>query len=322
MPREIKIADFKPNARRLYQLLGRGDWIDAGVRVLSGEEYAVASCVTELQNAIYQALGPEAYRDRARPWPLEPHVADTLRSCMRDYPGDYASHVIARFLLRCGHADAEVIGFLNDWDGMMFRWRERGITVARVEAALRTAHLGEALAPAARAKIASWLADPAAAIEADAEIFEAILGDRCAWGTLRRDDWPETEVIFSRLFASLGSDDRIADAAQHPDEESDGGTVRFRHDGSDYEFRVRDAYAAVDVDALMRNFDAFMEGLGREERVFRVNAQQEFSREIGYFVVAEPARFDALARFLGFSGARGDPALAPTLAPAAPGGTA
>lgn len=322
MPREMKIADFKPNAQGLYRVLGKGAWIDDGVRVVSGEEYAVASQVTELQNAIYRALGPEAYSDLGRPWPLKPVIADALRLCMRDYPGDYASEYIARFLLRCGHGDAEVTGFLNAWDGMMFRWRDRGITIERVEAAVCAANVRRTLPASSRAQIASWLANPATAVGIDAEILTAIVGDRCVWGSLRRDDWPETETIFSKLFESLGLEDRISDAVQYQDEDSDGGTVRFRHGTRDYEFRVRDAYDAVDVDALMRNFDAFMEGLGREERVLRVNAQQEFSDEVGYFMAAEPARFDELARFLGFSAVRGDAALAPTLAPVAPGQSA
>lgn len=302
----IYFDQFKPCAQTLYRLTGFGHYITDKVKTGTGEAATVASHVrlSVTQNFL----------------PLTIPLAETLRECMLEYAGHYVSNVIARLLAKSGRIDAEVIDHLYPWDKLMFLWRDEGMSVERLEELLAGANLSKQFTEADRKKLTSWIAEPLTAIKEEEEVFTTVFGHCAVMALLDTSDSnPEIASLFATLLNHLELPDRIEEADQfqedHHEEyvpiELGGGAatadeeygvgsvvVRFLHKNTTYEFLFCHDWQDLDMDLLTANFNAFMERIGHTERAFRIKVQEDYSREIAWFIVAEPSSFIELTERL------------------------
>jgi hypothetical protein len=72
-------------------------------------------------------------------------------------------------------------------------------------------------------------------------------------------------------------------------------TIRFKYQGSDFNFEAHPQGRWHDVAAVMNGFDAFMQSIGRDDRCYELEGGGEFA----LLVVAPAPRFGPLATRLG-----------------------
>lgn len=288
--------------------------------------YRISCVVTGVGNDICTAHGSDACNGA---WPVDAAMVAAMRAVLPEFADHDGGQALAYALMRCGERDAEVIAALHPWDRLAFDWREHGLDGAAVDARVQAAGF-DALAPAQRAAIDGWLADPAAVRDASSDVPQ-LLGDRMVFGALRSNDYtPAHDELFAAFVGALRppidlsgvrqrQDDgpRWVDHGEVPTLRSDGqlGTplpvigprdgarwiIEYELDGAPRSFEAAMAGGTwMDVDAVLAHVDALMAELGRPERAARFAVGRGASTEWGFFALHDAARFDALARELGW----------------------
>lgn len=310
---QVRLGDFKPSGWRLMQLVHPD--FGADVRSLN-EPFEIHGAVTALTNALYRKLGAERYADVDVPWPVDPAMETALRACMRDYGGE-AGYQIARFLVRCGKRDAEVIAGLDPWSQLMFRLRAENMTVEQLEDLIREGGIPGGFTQAARAELRGWIARPETCLHMDSSILGALFGERYVGMEIGgSDDFPPNDKLFAALVNSVGVDPPVCDARQYFSEDYDDarlaeyarlsqgldeatGIVAFNHGGRAYSFTFNGDWTRGDLEGVMRNAEEFLERLGRPERVFRWRANMAYWDAVADLTLADPKAFAALVERLG-----------------------
>jgi hypothetical protein len=77
-------------------------------------------------------------------------------------------------------------------------------------------------------------------------------------------------------------------------DEGAGWIVEFRHEGRPDRFRATCKGSYLDLEAVLRHFDALLESLGRADRAFELGAGPGRGADWGIFLVADAQRFEAL----------------------------
>lgn len=317
MTNGIKICDLKPSARLLYSLAGKEGWIAQEVRV-DNEYFALGWQIKELTERIENEIGPDVASDIGLPWPANQRLVEALRLCLHDYPGSHVSEQASRLLLRCGYFDRDIIDSLNPWDSLMFKWKEAGVTVDKLERLLLSAGVQTDISPVDREKIQSWISSPLSATFSPygtfaGNLLEILLGSRCIQRSLDSEISTPAELFIS-LFRGLNLE-AIPANAEHcydwhwqehlaatyaqlrasetsewlPYYEQDEPLVSFKFRGIEYVFFAGQGSATrVDEKIVLANFDAFMKGLGRQERAYRIDVYREWWHEGVFLVVGEP----------------------------------
>lgn len=295
------------------------------------EVYRVYESVIALGNRLYGAMGGEAYQ-RER-WPMTAEVEAVLRAALVDDVGRYGGQAVAHYLARAGCDRPETIRALHPWHALSYAWREAGHTPERVLEMILDSGVVSQVPTDAATRIADWLASPFPIRGIESDLPFALFGpERIAFGFLVDDGFePRHDELLSALAKTAMPALPIEDARQFLDREerfvesteASASTIRAR-DGSSIAIEgipvltddgahwvveyalggARRAFFArasgtwMDWESVLRHFDALMIELGRPERVFRFEVGLGEAGEHGFFIVAEPARFEVLAKQL------------------------
>ena len=167
------------------------------------------------------------------------------------------------------------------------------------------------------------------AIEREREILETILPTSAIYCYLEDPDAESNSKLFAALFNKLGlreeeidvtwfsmHDSRLDSEAKYEKFrqtessewqqfycDGDFDVVKFIFREVEYVFYAEACPPRLDINSVMCNFDAFMEHLGREERVFRIQMMERWD-DGATFIVGTPDKLEKLMGALGFSGIR------------------
>jgi hypothetical protein len=314
---DVPSAAFRPGAVELLRRVGiEGPYVGDA----SDETYAVHGACVEISNRLFRELGAEAHR--RGDWPADEALLKALRGALDEQPENYAGPHVAYTLVRCGRVTPDIVKGLHPLKRMAFAWRDRGYTGARVEAMLREAGIARELPASAIAAIDGWIRDPISALEHDAVITDLLFDTRRVLASLEHSGYqPRHDELLVELARAAIPPVVLSDARQEVNGErfkdvtatmfvgakdapdavavlSDQGShwiVEYAYHGKPHGFLAKCNATWMDLDAVLRHFDALMAGLGHPDRAFRLASENDIR---GDFVVAPHEKFRDLARDL------------------------
>ncbi len=289
-------------ADRAVSEYGRAPLLERCVQVLG--EAALDSLLLALQDeALRGAMATRSPEMLRLPGARAGELGEALKLALGEESRDWVAARLADALASLGCMDADTIRAMDPWKRMQIRWQQQGISIEEVARRLAAAGACHPMSAEALAGIESWdVQDQILALLAN----EDDDGVRLAVVALRDDGFdPRHDDLFNQLvqiarpkLAVLDIEQTRHEQVRERDAASAGLTlwqdgewkpaptsgipvisfegttceVRFSYAGQVHAFSVTPNGSWMDVDGVLRAFNAFMTRTGRRDRAFRLAA--------------------------------------------------